>query len=149
MPVLLVKVVFIAISNVSYFVSRFIFSGIACLLVMLIKAFKVPGENAKGLMEHVAEAIKGVLEFVVGAAVDAISAAISTSFDLVKDGAAGSAVLLGSTLAGLLEQTRGSLEGVFKDLPELGEGFKDMVTTIAYDLMSNYKEALAYFTENV
>ena len=148
MPVFLLKIVFIVLSNLSYFLSRFIFSTVAYLLVLVIQAFRLPGQNAKGLLEQVAEAIRGLLEYLLGIGVDAITTMISTSFELLKEGAFGSASVFSSAIAGLLEQTRASLEGALKDVPELFEGFKDMVSTIATDLWNNYNEALAYLKDN-
>ncbi|PON75062.1 hypothetical protein PanWU01x14_044140 [Parasponia andersonii] len=149
MPVFLLKIIFFILSTISYFVSRFIFSTIAYLLVFLIHTLKVPGENAKGLLEQVAEALKGFIQYTFDLAVEAITTIVSMSFDHVKEGVMGSASVASSAVLGLVEQTKASFEGLVKDLPELWEGFSEMVSTIATDLWNNYKDALGYVRENI
>lgn len=149
MPVFLLKIVFLVLSTVSYFVSRFIFSTIAYLLVFFIQALKVPGENAKGLLEQVTECLKGFFEYFMDLAVEAITTVISLSFDLFKEGVMGSATMAIAAILSLVEQTRTSFEGLVKDLPELFEGFSEMVSTIVTDLWNNYKDALGYVKESI
>ncbi|EXB84484.1 hypothetical protein L484_015815 [Morus notabilis] len=149
MPVfLLIKIIFVTLSTLSYFVSRLIFSTTAYLIVFLIQALKVPGENAKGLLEQLAEVLKGVLQYVLELMVEVITTIFSTSFDLLKEGAVGSASVVGSAIMGLVVQTRDSLEGLLKDLPESFQGFYEMISTIATDMFNNYKDALEYVKEN-
>ena len=149
MAVFLLKFLFSVLSIICYFVSRCIFSTIAYLLVFFIQALKVPGQNAKGLLEQVTEYLKGFFEYFLELAVEVITTIISTSFDLLKEGVMGSASVASSAIIGLVEQTRTSFEGLVKDLPDLLQGFSEMVSTIVTDLLNNCKDALGYVKENV
>ncbi|GMN50243.1 hypothetical protein TIFTF001_019401 [Ficus carica] len=149
MAVFLIKILFATLSTISYFVTRLIFSTTAYLLVSLIQAFKVPGENAKGLLEQFSEVLKGVVQYFLELILKAITTMISTSFDLLKEGAVGSASMASSAITGLVEQTRASFEGLLKEyLPELIKEFSEMISTIANDLADNFKDALGYVKEN-
>lgn len=150
MPVfLLIKIFFLTLSTLSYFLSRLIFSTTAYLVVFVIQVLKVPGENAKGLLGQLAEVLKGALQYVLELMVEVITKIISTSFDLLKGGAVGSASVVGSAIMGLVEQTRDSLGGLLKDLPELFQGLYEMISTIATDMFNNCKDAIEYVKENI
>ncbi|KAF5930651.1 hypothetical protein HYC85_031524 [Camellia sinensis] len=114
----------------------------------MIQAFKVPSEAFQSGLEQVVELIKSLIEYLVGLAVDAISNLILSLFNLVVEGVSGSAAATGLVLGGLVEQTRNSLDGLFKDLPDVLGGFKEMISTIISDLWNNHKEATGYVTEN-
>ena len=142
------KLVFYTISTITNLISRLIFSTTAYFLVVLIQAFKVPGEATKGIIEQAAEAIKSVLEYVLVLIVDVIGTIISTIFDTIKGAAIESIVAGSSAMADLVEQTKTSLEGLLNDVPEIVEGFSEMVTKMISDLWNNCMEALGYVQEN-
>ncbi|GFZ13336.1 hypothetical protein Acr_23g0017210 [Actinidia rufa] len=144
----LLKFLFLALSTLSYLISRFLLTATAYLLVLAIHAFKVPGEAVKGALEQVSDAVKSCVEYLLEVLLEALSAAVSTLFDLLKDGISGSAAATGSAIGGLVEQMRNSVDGLLKDLPEVLEGFSEMVSTIVTDLWNNYREAIGYVTEN-
>ena len=148
MVLFLLKFLFLALSILSNLVSRFLLTAIAHLLVLAIHAFKVPGEAAKGALEQVSDAVKSCAEYLLEGLLEALSDAISTLFDLLKEGVSGSAAATGSAIGGLVEQMRNSVDGLLKDLPEVLEGFSEMVSTIVTDLWNNCREAIGYVTEN-
>ncbi|ESR50493.1 hypothetical protein KPL70_012197 [Citrus sinensis] len=148
MVVLLLKLIFFVIAAVSNLVTRLIFSSVAHLIVLLIHAFKVPGEAMQGALEQLAEAMRACVEYVSGIIIEAIGSLISSAFDLLKQGVTESAVMSGSAVVGLVEKTRDSFEGLLKDIPEIFEGLAEMISNIAADLWKNYIDALGYVTEN-
>lgn len=144
----LLKLVFYTISTITNLISRLIFSTTAFFLVVLIQAFKVPGGATRGIIEQAAEAIKSVSEYVLGLIIDVISTIISFIFDTIKDVIIESIVSGSSAVADLVDQTKTSLEGLLNDVPEIIEGFSEMVTTMVSDLWNNCMEALGYVQEN-
>ncbi|KAF5930649.1 hypothetical protein HYC85_031522 [Camellia sinensis] len=148
MVLFLLNLIFTALSTLSNLITKLIFNATAYLIVLMIQAFKVPGEAFQNGLEQVAELIKSLIEYLVGLAADAISNLILSLFNLVVEGVSGSAAATGLVLGGLVEQTRNSLDGLFKDLPDVLGGFKEMISTIISDLWNNYKEAAGYVTEN-
>lgn len=81
--------------------------------------------------------------------VEAITSAVSSLFDFVKEGVFSSSSGLAAAVAGLLEKSKTSLDDAFKDIPEVLEAFTEMVGKIISDFLSNCNEAVAYVTENV
>ncbi|GMY33834.1 Anti-sigma-I factor RsgI6 like [Fagus crenata] len=148
MAVFLLKIIFLAISTLSNFITRLFFTTIANLLIVLIHAFKVPGESMQGVLEQVGEAIKGCLEYFLELLIEVIKTIISSVFDALINGVTGSAAVTGSAIGGLVEKTRTSFEGLLNDFPEIIEGFSEMISTVVTDLWNNYKDALGYVTEN-
>lgn len=148
MIVTLLNIIFSTLSALSNIFSRIIFSLIAYLFVLIVQAFKVPGEAAKGALEQVAEAIKACLEYVLELLIEVISTIISTLLDSLKEGIVGSAVATVAVIGGIVEATRTSLNGLFENLPDLVESFSEMISTMMLDLWNNYKDAIGYVTEN-
>jgi phage-related protein len=148
MVIFLLKFIFLAITTLSNLISRLFFTTVANLLVLVIYGFRVPGEAMQGVLEQVGEAIKGCLEYVLELVVEVVKYFISSFFDALIAAVTGSAAAAGSAAGDLVEKTRTSLEGLLKDLPEVMEGFLEMVSTIVSDLWNNYKDALGYVTEN-
>lgn len=140
--------IFFAVNAISNLVSRLIFTVTAYVLVLIIQAFKVPGEAAHGALQQIAEAIKGCFEYLLEMIMEAISSLISSCFDLLTEVVTGSAAVTGSAVGGLVEKARNSFDGLLKDLPELANDFYEMVSTLISDLWNNYKEAVGYVTEN-
>lgn len=149
MVLFLLNLVFFVISTLLNVVSRLIFTTAAYLLVLTIQAFKLPGQAIQGALEQVGDVMRTCFEYLVELGIEAISTLISSFFDLLKDGISGSAAATGSAIGGLMENTRASLDGLIKDLPEVFEGFTEMITTVATDLWDNYKHAIGYISENV
>ncbi|XP_022771541.1 uncharacterized protein LOC111314434 isoform X2 [Durio zibethinus] len=54
----------------------------------------------------------------------------------------------GEAFGTLVEKTRTSLEELLTDIPEIVEGFAEMISTVVIDLWNNTKYALGYVTEN-
>lgn len=148
MVVFILKFIFLAISTLANLITKLFFTSIANLIIVLIHAFKVPGEALQGGLEQVGEALKGCLEYILELLIEVIKTIISTAFDAVINGATGSAAVAGSAIGGLVEKTRTSFEGLLNDFPEIMEGFSEMVSTVVSDLWNNYKDALGYVTEN-
>ncbi|KAK9992966.1 hypothetical protein SO802_022669 [Lithocarpus litseifolius] len=147
MVVVILKFIFLAIITLANLTTKLFFTSIANLIV-LIHAFKVPGEALQGALEQVGEALKGCLEYVLELLIEVIKTIISTVFEALINGATGSAAVTGSAIGGLVEKTRTSFEGLLNDFPEIIEGFSEMVSTVVSDLWNNYKDALGYVTEN-
>ncbi|KAL3531070.1 hypothetical protein ACH5RR_010392 [Cinchona calisaya] len=145
MVLFLFNLVFLALSTMLNIISRLIFQGTAHFIVLTIQAFKLPGQAVQGLLEKLGDVIKACLEYLVELVIEAISTLISSLFDLVKDGVSGSATAAGSAIGGLATL----IDGLVKDLPEVLQGFSEMITTVATDLWDNYKDALGYINENL
>ncbi|KAL6952021.1 hypothetical protein U1Q18_033774 [Sarracenia purpurea var. burkii] len=148
MVLFLLNILFSAVSVISSLLFRLFFTVTAYLLVLVIQAFKVSGETAKGALDQVAEVIKSCVEYLVELALEATSSVVSAVFDAVKEGVSGSVAATGSAIGGLVEQTRDSLDGLVKGLAEVFVGFSEMISNIITDLWDNYREAVGYVTEN-
>ncbi|CAA3020484.1 hypothetical protein CFP56_54666 [Olea europaea subsp. europaea] len=149
MVVFLLKFIFFIVTMISNLLSRLIFSTTAHVLVQLIQAFKVPGERAQSALEQVRNVVQGCLEYIVDLSIDVTTSFISFFFDLLKEGISSSLVAAVSAVTGLMENTRTSLDGLLKDVPEVLEAFTEMVTTIVTDLLNNCKDAIGYVTQNI
>ena len=148
MLALLLKVIFSIVSTLSNLVTRLIFSATAYLIVLLIHAFKVPGEALQGALEQLAEAIKACFEYVLELIIELTGSLISSVFDLFIQVVTSSASVSAEAFGTLMEKTRTSLEELLTDIPEIAEGFSEMISTVVTDLWNNYKYALGYVTEN-
>ncbi|KAK9726616.1 hypothetical protein RND81_05G227100 [Saponaria officinalis] len=111
-------------------------------------AFKAQGEATKGVLEQIGNIIRSILEYVFELIIDLITTLISTIFDKIKDGLVESIVSGASTAGDLLDQTKTSLEDLLKDVPEIIQGFSEMLVTLVTDLWNNYFEAIDYVKEN-
>lgn len=149
MILVLLKIIFLALTTLSNIVSRIIFTTAASFICLLIQGLKVPGEAAKGALEQVADLIKSCAEYLAEFAFEALSNIVSAIFDLVKEGVYGSLSATGSAIGALVEQTRNSIDGLVKEfVSEVLRGFSEMVSTIVADLWKNYKDAVGYVAEN-
>ncbi|KAI4356338.1 hypothetical protein L6164_000368 [Bauhinia variegata] len=148
MVVPLLKLVIFASATLWSFLTRFIFSSIAFLLLMFIQAFKVPGEAIHEGLRQIAEIIRACLEFVLEMMMEAISFLLSKVFDAIKDSIAGSLEVTGSVAGGLAERMKASLDEILKDLPELWEDISDFISKMVADFWENFREAVGYVTEN-
>ncbi|KAM6564852.1 hypothetical protein CsatB_024850 [Cannabis sativa] len=119
------------------------------LVLKTIFFFMMPGENAKGLLEQVAESVKGLIQYLLELGWEAITTGISMSFDVVKEGVFGSVSVVLSSVLGLMEQTRNSFESLVKDVPELVEGFSEMASTIVSDSWNNCIDAFGYVKDQI
>ncbi|KAK2662732.1 hypothetical protein Ddye_001306 [Dipteronia dyeriana] len=149
MIVFILNFIFCIITALSTLITRLIFSTTAYLLVLIIQAFKVPGEAIHGALEQLGDSIKACFESLLQVLMEAIGSMISYGFDLLKEAVTESIVVTGSTMGGLAEITRNSLDEVIKSLPEIFNGFSEMLSTIVKDLWDNYIDALGYVTQNV
>ncbi|KAL9228356.1 hypothetical protein vseg_003946 [Gypsophila vaccaria] len=148
MVAVLFNLVFYTISAFCNVITKVIFSTTAYFVVVMLQSFKVPGEATMGLLEQIAGIIRSILEYVLELLVDVITTVISTIFDKIKDGIVESIVSGTSTAGELIEQTRTSLEGLLKDVPEIIQGFSDMIVSLVSDMWNNYFEAIEYAKEN-
>ncbi|KAH6784899.1 hypothetical protein C2S52_009858 [Perilla frutescens var. hirtella] len=149
MAVFLLKLVFSILSALSNMATRLIFTTAAHVAVQMIQALKVPGERSQRILDHVKSMITTCMEWFLNLAVDAITSALSSVFDFVKEGVFSSSSGLTGAVAGLLEKSRTSLDEALKDIPEVLEAFSEMVGKIITDFLSNCSDAVAYVTENV
>ncbi|PIM99970.1 hypothetical protein CDL12_27528 [Handroanthus impetiginosus] len=149
MAVILLKLIFFFVSTLSNLLTRFVFTAAAHVLVQIIQALKVPGENSRSVLEQVRNVITGFLEYISYLLIEAISTIFSTLFDLIKEGVVNSSSSLGAGVAMLLEKSKTSLDNVVEDVPELLEAFREMVGKIVTDLWTNCNEALSYVVENL
>uniref|UniRef100_A0A803LNJ3 Uncharacterized protein n=1 Tax=Chenopodium quinoa TaxID=63459 RepID=A0A803LNJ3_CHEQI len=108
----------------------------------------VPGEATKGILEQAADAFRSVLESVFGFIIEVIITIISTIFDKIKDGIIESIVSGSSALGEMMDQTKNSFEGLLNDVPEIIQGFSEMIVTMITDLLNNSMEALGIVQEN-
>lgn len=148
MLALALKVIFCIISTLSNLVTRLIFSATAYVLVLLIHAFKVPGEALQGALEQLAEAIKSCFEYFLELIIELTGSVISSFFNLFIEAVTSSASVSAATFAILVETTRTSLAELLTGLPEIAEGFSEMISNMVTDFWNNYKYALEYVTEN-
>ncbi|GAV78210.1 hypothetical protein CFOL_v3_21678 [Cephalotus follicularis] len=141
--------IFSVVTTLANIITRLIFTTTAYLIVLLIHAFKVPGEALQTGMEYVGEVIRACFDYVFELAWEAISTLISTAFDNFVEAVTGSVSVTGSVFGDLVEKTRASLDGLLEDLPEIIGGLSEMIMTIVSDLWNNYKDALGYVAENI
>ncbi|GKV34037.1 hypothetical protein SLEP1_g42462 [Rubroshorea leprosula] len=143
MIVLFFDAIFFLFTTLSTILARlFVFS--IYLFVQAIQVFKVPGETIQAGLEQVAEFIKTCFEFVFGIIIEIISAIVSALLDNVKEAIKGSAAEMVSKVVDLMENTRNSLDGLLKDLPEIGESFLQMIQTVIETLWDGYKDSVKY-----
>ncbi|OMO66025.1 hypothetical protein CCACVL1_21313 [Corchorus capsularis] len=148
MLAMLLKIIFYVVSTLSNLVTRLIFSATAYVVVLLIHAFKVPGEALQGALEQLAEAIKTCFEYLVELIIELTASLISSGFNLIIEAVTSSASVSGTVFGTLVEKTKSSLEELLTGLPEIADGFSEMISTVITDLWNNYKYALGYVTEN-
>ncbi|XVF21325.1 hypothetical protein REPUB_Repub12eG0081300 [Reevesia pubescens] len=148
MLALFLNLIFFVVSTLSNLVTRLIFSATAYIVVLLIHAFKVPGEALQGALEQLAEAIKACFEYFLEMIIELTGSLISSVFDLFIEAVTSSAAISGEAFGTLVEKTRTSLEELLTDLPDIAEGFSEMISTVVTDLWNNCKDALGYVTEN-
>ncbi|KAK8541593.1 hypothetical protein V6N13_137805 [Hibiscus sabdariffa] len=152
MLTILLKLVFSIVSTLANLVTWLIFHTTAHCLVLLIHACKVPGESLRGALEQLAGAIRKCfeyfLELVVEQIVELTGSLISSAFNLLIGVVASSASASGAALGTFVDNTRASLHELFTDLPEIAEGFSEMVSTVVTDLWRNCMQALGYVKEN-
>ncbi|KAL5794747.1 hypothetical protein ACOSP7_003341 [Xanthoceras sorbifolium] len=120
----------------------------AYLLVLIIQAFKVPGEAIHGALDQLGDIIKACFEYFLEVLMEAIGSIISSGLDLLKEAVIESVTATGSTMGSLAEKSRDSLDVVMKSLPDILDGLWEMVSTIFKDLWDNYMDALGYVTQN-
>lgn len=148
MIVLLLNIIFFVISVISFVITRLVFTVGACIVVLVIQAFRVPGVAVQSVLEQFAGFIRGCFQFIFELAMEIIWSVMSSVFEQVKEAALGSASFTGSAIGGLVEQTKGAFDGLFTDFPEIGDGLKEMAMTVVKDLWNNYRDAIGYVTEN-
>ncbi|GAB2282440.1 hypothetical protein Dimus_016984 [Dionaea muscipula] len=148
MLVSLFKLVFLGISSISNFAFRIIFTAMAHVVVVTVHGFKVSGEATMWILEEVAGFIKSILEYVVGLVFEATSGILSSIFDHVKDAIVEAFTATCWATGELVGMIKASLEGLIGDVLQVGNGFKEMVATLVYDLWSNYMEAMRYIKDN-
>ncbi|KAL4323436.1 hypothetical protein GQ457_11G003830 [Hibiscus cannabinus] len=149
MLAILLKLVFSMVSTLANLVTWLIFHTTAHCLVLLIHAFKVPGESLRGALEQLAGAIRACFEHFLELVVELTGSLVSSAFNLLIAVVASSASVSGEAFGTFVEQTRTSLHELFTELPEIAEGFSEMVSTVVTDLWHNCMQALGYVKENV
>ncbi|KAM7262637.1 hypothetical protein ACFE04_000320 [Oxalis oulophora] len=142
---LLFNIIFYILTTTSSILTRIIFTLTAHLLVLLIQAFKVPGESIKNGMDTFGESLKSWVEYIVGLILENSSTIISTAIELLFQYLTGSVTGMASGLLVVIQKMR---EGFTTDLPEIIQGFAEMIFTIVVDFWNNSKDAFQYVTEN-
>ena len=148
MLAVLIKLIFSSINLITHIITKAIFSTAAYFVVLLIQAFKVPGEATKGILEQAADAFRTILEKLFDIIIEVISSILSTFFNVIKDGIIDSIVSGSSAIGDLIEQTKNAFEGLLNDVPEITQGFVEMVSNLISDVLNNCMEALGYIQEN-
>ncbi|GAB4830294.1 hypothetical protein Ancab_019931 [Ancistrocladus abbreviatus] len=148
MVVFFFKLIFLTVSAISNMISRVIFSALAQVIVLMVNSFKGSGEVTKGVLSQATDLIRSIFEYIIGFIIDAINNIITTIFDAIKDGIFEAFTLTTSTIGEIMENTRNSMADLFSDIPEVVNGFSEMITTMISDLWSNCMEALGYIKEN-
>ncbi|KAK9726615.1 hypothetical protein RND81_05G227100 [Saponaria officinalis] len=148
MVAVLFNLVFYTITAITNLITKVVFTTTAYFIVVMLQAFKAQGEATKGVLEQIGNIIRSILEYVFELIIDLITTLISTIFDKIKDGLVESIVSGASTAGDLLDQTKTSLEDLLKDVPEIIQGFSEMLVTLVTDLWNNYFEAIDYVKEN-
>ncbi|KAK8650800.1 hypothetical protein V6N13_140424 [Hibiscus sabdariffa] len=148
MLAVLLKLVFSVVSALANLVTWLIFNTTAYCLVLLISAFKVPGVALHVALEKFAESIRTCLEYFLELIVELTGSLISSGFKLLMDALTSSVSASGATFGELVEKLRTSLQESLTDLPEITEGFSEMVSTVVSDLWKNCMQAMGYVTEN-
>uniref|UniRef100_A0A803KQ48 Uncharacterized protein n=1 Tax=Chenopodium quinoa TaxID=63459 RepID=A0A803KQ48_CHEQI len=144
----LIKLIFLIINTFCNIITKVLFSTTAYFVVLIIHALKVPGDATKGILEQAADAFRSVLESVFGFIIEVIITIISTIFDKIKDGIIESIVSGSSAIGEMIDQTKNSFEGLLNDVPEIIQGFSEMIVTMITDLLNNSMEALGIVQEN-
>ncbi|XP_022771538.1 uncharacterized protein LOC111314434 isoform X1 [Durio zibethinus] len=148
MLALLLKLIFSTVSTLSNLVTRLIFTATAYFLVLLIHVFKVPGEALGVALEKLAEAIESCFDYFLELIIELTGSLISSVFNLFTEAVTSFVSASGEAFGTLVEKTRTSLEELLTDIPEIVEGFAEMISTVVIDLWNNTKYALGYVTEN-
>ncbi|KAH7863222.1 hypothetical protein Vadar_014948 [Vaccinium darrowii] len=148
MVLVLVNLIFSAVTAVSNLLSRVILSVVAFLLVLAIRAFKLFAGAIQDLLEQLCVAIKSYIEYSLPLLVDGLSNLVSTLFDFIKEGISSAVVATGSALGVLMQQTGDSIGVLLKGLAQVLEGFLGMFATVITDLWNNLKDATGYVTKN-
>ncbi|GMH02474.1 hypothetical protein Nepgr_004313 [Nepenthes gracilis] len=148
MIVLLFKFVFYVLGTIVDVISRVILTTTAYFIVLLIHAFKVPGEAAKGMIEQSADLIRSAMEYAAQLLIESINAVGSAVLDVIKDAIVEGFSASSSAMGELMETTKSSLQGLVSDIPEVANGISEMVTGMISDLWKNCMEAVGYIKEN-
>lgn len=144
----LIKLIFAIINTFCNVITKVIFSTTAYFVVLIIHAFKVPGEATKGILEEAAGALRSFIEYAFELIIEVIKYILFAIFDKIKDGIIESIVSGSSALGEIIEQTKNSFEGLLNDVPEIIQGFSEMIVTMISDFLSNSMGALGIVQEN-
>lgn len=149
MALLLLRLIFWALSSLTNLATFVIFRGAALLIVALVQLLKVPGVAINGARDQIAGVFKGALEYVLELLRDAIVSLLSSCFELLCSTATGSFQLTTSAITELMEKTKTALDDLAEIFPEVFEGASEMVGNIVLNLWNSYKDALEYIMKNV
>lgn len=149
MALLLLKLIFTTFTTLFNLISRIIFLGTARVLVLAIQALRVPGEALHVWLEQGAETMKEYLKYFLEQIVyQAVGYLISNGFGLVKQAVWESGGFSKELMAGLVEKMGTWVGKIMEDVPEMFEGFRELISAIVTDLWNNYVEAILYVKEN-
>lgn len=149
MLIFLLKFILLAISLSLNLIFKLIFSAAAYILVFVIQAFKVPGDAIQIALDQFGNLIRTCVEYLVELVTEAVSILISSFFDLLRDWILESITATGSSIRELMDSARTSFVAFLDDIPDLVEGFAEMIAAALNDLWNNYKDAAGFVTENV
>ncbi|CAI9107357.1 OLC1v1006688C1 [Oldenlandia corymbosa var. corymbosa] len=150
MVIFFLNLVLWAITTLLNIITWLIFNTAAHLLVLAIRGCKIPGQAIQGALEQLGNVIRTCLVYLLELSMNSMMAFVSSLFDAMKQGITDSATGAGSALGSLMEEMRGSLENLIKEIaPQVIEGFTDLITNVVVNLWNSYKEAVAYVLENM
>ncbi|KAL5997191.1 hypothetical protein ACLOJK_008120 [Asimina triloba] len=145
MAVFLIKFILSALSSLADLLSYVIFNGAAHILVLIIRAFRVPAT----LLEYAADKLKETVEQLIQLLIDAISTLISDAFNLLLEVITGTVNMTTSAVGDLMDKTKSSLEELVNVLLELLMDASQAVWTIVTTIWNNSKDAIGYVFENM
>lgn len=89
------------------------------------------------------------MEYLAELVTEAVSVLISSFFDLLRDWILESVIATGSSIGELMDNARTSFVAFLDDIPDLFEGFTEMIAAAVTDLWNNYKDAAGIVTKHV
>ncbi|KAK9055629.1 hypothetical protein SSX86_026714 [Deinandra increscens subsp. villosa] len=134
---ILINIIFSAITLIANLLSRLLFTVTAFLLVIAIQGLKVPGEALQSAMEQIGGLIRSCVEYLLEIILEVISEIVGFVFDLVKETVFGSVAATGAAVGGLVEKTRSGFDGLTEEIPAVVEGAVEMVTTMLTNLIKS------------
>ncbi|KAK9159896.1 hypothetical protein Syun_006237 [Stephania yunnanensis] len=149
MAVLLLKILFSALSSLANIISSLTLTLLHCFLALVIQALSVPGGVTNIVIRLLSSLIKVLFENLIELLMEGISFLISLVFDLVVEILSGTVYVGTNATVGLVGLAKTALNGLCEEFLEVFKGFFEMICRIMVDLWNNYMDAVSYVKENV